>query len=469
MTAFALVAAMVLTACSDSDETAPEPEPSGQSKSPTKDELTLGVWGNTFEVAAFEDTVKRYNDASKGVHITVESWPDRESMNQALAAGERRPDVFMLARGDLLRTIEEKANTPVLELLDERGVDYGDGYSRDALLAFSNDDELQCVPYGISPMVMYYNPKLVDFDRMAARDLPVPTLEEDTWTDTWTYEQFTAAAEFASRPRKGTKGVHVDRSLRALAPFVVSGGGELFDSGEDPTSTDLSSEGSRNALTEAMTVLRDPRVTLSDQQLAKKPALQWFKEGKLGMIAGFRDLTPELRQVSGLAFDVLPMPKIDDDATVGDMTGMCISSKARSIPKAADFLVDLVSDESVREVARQGYLVPANLNVALSEDFLQPEKQPAHAQVFNTSMSDMVLLPLLEDYPKLEEAVRPGLEQLFTTPIADLESITEQIDQESRTVLAPVESGSPSPGEDDSSSESADTEESLSPEPTGSG
>ena len=89
MTAFALVAAMVLTACSDSDETAPEPEPSGQSKSPTKDELTLGVWGNTFEVAAFEDTVKRYNDASKGVHITVESWPDRESMNQALAAGER--------------------------------------------------------------------------------------------------------------------------------------------------------------------------------------------------------------------------------------------------------------------------------------------------------------------------------------------------------------------------------------------
>mgnify|MGYP003338914149 CR=1 FL=1 len=44
----------------------------------------------------------------------------------------------------------EPGQTPEFdELLDERNVDFGDGYSRDAIEGFSADRKLQCMPYAV--------------------------------------------------------------------------------------------------------------------------------------------------------------------------------------------------------------------------------------------------------------------------------------------------------------------------------
>ena len=125
--------------------------------------------------------------------------------------------MFMVSRDDLAWLQDEKLTQPVDSLLDERGVDFGDDYSRDALQAFSADDRLQCMPYGISPMVIFYNKDLVDFDRMEARGLDVPEAEEGGRL-TWTFDQFAAAADFATRPRRGTRGVYVAPTLRGAGP-----------------------------------------------------------------------------------------------------------------------------------------------------------------------------------------------------------------------------------------------------------
>ena len=78
---------------------------------------------------------------------------------------------------------------------------------------------------------------------------------------------------------------------------------------------------------------------------------------------------------------------------------------ARMFPGAADLLVHLISDDVVRPLTRSGYLVPANQQVALSEDFLQPAQEPAHASVFNSAVRSMVLPPFLDDYAALDERV----------------------------------------------------------------
>ena len=61
---------------------------------------------------------------------------------------------------------------------------------------------------------------------------------------------------------------------------------------------------------------------------------------------------------------------------------MCMSGDSGNAPAAADFLVHMTSPVSVRRLASSGHLVPANLEVALSDDFLQPGREPLHAQVF---------------------------------------------------------------------------------------
>nr|WP_281385944.1 extracellular solute-binding protein [Nocardioides luti] len=429
---------MTLAGCTSDD--APTPTPSGSPVAkPTK--LSFGVYGPDDEITAFQSVADNYNSLHDESKVSLESFPDHDGLLKAVESGDV-PDVFMVSRRDLAVVQEAGLIQPVDELLDERGVDFGDGYARDALEAFSADNRLQCMPYGLSPMVIYYNKGLLDFDKMRARGLDAPDNTDGDFR--WSFEQFEVAAKVATRPRKGTRGVYVDPTLRGLAPFIYSGSGQLFDDEEQPTSLAFSDEDTQTALETALPLLRDPTLTLTEKQLAKASPLEWFERGKLGMIEGFRSLVPELRQVQGLEFDVMPMPILDSSATVGDISGLCLSADAASTPEAADFLFHAVSTPSVQKVTRTGYLAPANLEVALSDDFRQPGRLPDQATVFTTSVRSMVIPPLLDNWSELEAAVAPTLEELLTIPVIDdLTALTEEIDAESRTVLDP-ESASPS-------------------------
>ena len=441
--ALVLTLALAAAACDGSGGGGPEPTPT--SSAPVKQKkLSFGIWGNTEEIAAYEAMITEFSALSAESDFEVRAYPDRDALVADLRAGGKAPDVFLASRADLAWLIQGEHTVPVDELLDERGVAFGDRYSRNALEAFSTDRRLQCMPYGVSPMVLYVNKDLVDFERMEARGLEVPPEDRSRFT----FEQFQAAAAFASRKRRGTKGVAIEPSLRSVAPFVYSGGGDLFDEASDPTSLAFSDDAARDALERTLTVLRDPTLTLSAEQLARRTPLEWFKRGRVGMVEGFRTLVPELRQVRGLDFDVLPMPTLDTPATIGDITGLCISAEAASIPEAADFVVHALSTEAVRGVTRAGYLVPANQEVALTEDFLQPGRQPEHASVFTAGVSEMRVPPLLDVWDELESAVDPVLEEMFeVTVLEDLEPYTTRVDEASQLVLDPDGDGVGEQGE----------------------
>ena len=111
------------------------------------------------------------------------------------------PDVFLVSRRDLRWFVENGLTAPVDTLLDERGVDFGDVYSRDALEAFSSDNRLQCMPYGVAPQVVFYNENMVDFNRMEIRGFDVPADHRR-----WSWDQFVTAAKFAARPFREHQG-----------------------------------------------------------------------------------------------------------------------------------------------------------------------------------------------------------------------------------------------------------------------
>ena len=339
-------------------------------------------------------------------------------------------------------------------LLDERGVDFGDRFSRDAVDAFAMDDELQCMAYSVSPMVVYYNTDLVDFDKMERRGLDVPSVTDEGKRERWTLAEFEAAARFASR-RGDPRGVWIDPTLQGLAPFIYSGDGQVFDDDQEPTSLAFSDDNTREALSQTLFILRDSSLTPTNAQLARATPVQLFKRGELAMVAGFRNLVPEMREADDLDFDVLPMPTIDTRATVGDISGLCISADSEVINDAADFIAYAVSDAAIATVASTGYIVPANTSVAASPEFLAPDDEPASSEVFNQSIRYMVVPPFIDQREELVEAVTPLLEQLVTAPgPLDLEATTEEIDQTSQEILAPEETESPEPTEDPSESPS---------------
>jgi multiple sugar transport system substrate-binding protein len=450
------VVALSTAACTSGAEPAPRPTKSpgqGQGGDQKPRQVTFGAFGSDEEVAAFQDVVDAFNATSTTRVVTLKSWPDHESALADVLAGNG-PDVFLTSRIDLGELVTAQALQPVSLLLDERGVDFGDRFSRDAVDAFAMDDELQCMAYSISPMVVYYNTDLVDFDKMERRGLDVPTADDNGVRDRWTLDQFAAAAQFASR-RGDRRGVWIDPTLQGLAPFIYSGDGKVFDDDREPTSLAFSDDSTREALDQTLAILRDPTITPTNAQLARATPVQLFKRGELAMIAGFRNLVPQLRDADGLDFDVLPMPTIDTRATVGDINGLCLSAGSEVENDAADFIAYAVSDAAISTVASTGYIVPANTQVAASPEFLAPELEPANAEVFNTSIRYMEVPPFIDQRQELVEAVTPLLERLVTAPgVLDLDLVTEQIDQASQVVLAPEETESPSESPTESPSES---------------
>ncbi|KRB78015.1 hypothetical protein ASE01_07545 [Nocardioides sp. Root190] len=449
-----LIGMVVLANASSEEKKADPPGPT----TPTMTELDFAVWGTKDEIAAYRGVVDDYNATSEDTTVTVSSWPTAAAMNADVASGKAKPDLYLLPRSDLAETMAAKRNRPLLDLVTAREIPIGDDFAREAVSAFSVDDDLQCLPYTVSPMVIYYNTELVDFEAMDAEGLPTPKADHTGWN----FAEFRAAAEFASRPRPNTRGVHIDPTLRGLAPFIYSGGGQVFNEDHDPTSLALGEDSSTDALRQTLELLRDPRLTLTTKQLAQRSAVDWFKRGRLAMIAGFRGLTPELRGVEGLDFDVMPMPSLGSNQTVGDFNGICLSpGRPTRADASANFLSYLVSDEAVGRLAETGYIQPAKLTVALTEDFMQPDLAPAHAAVFTNAVRAIVLAPLMTTGDELAALVAPDIEALLLTApdLTDLQDALRAIDEKSRSLLDPDYEPSESP----SGSESATSDPSGSP------
>ena len=207
-----LVTGASVAGCTDDDDPGPVEPTSGPT---TKVNLRFGVWGTEPEIQAYQDVIDAYNAETDEAAVRIKPYANHDELAAALDGGEV-PDVFLVSRGDLAELREKKLNRPIGDLLDERNVDFGDGYSRPALEAFASDRDLQCMPYGISPMVIYYNKELVDFTAMAERELDVPNIDDEDLAKkpTWSIEQFQIAAEYASRPRREIAGFYVAPTLR---------------------------------------------------------------------------------------------------------------------------------------------------------------------------------------------------------------------------------------------------------------
>ena len=412
---------------------------SGSTTGPTQlpdQTLTFGVVGSSDEVDAYRQMASLFAPLNRQVTVRVTAWPTDTAMMADLRRGVPAPDVFLAPRRDLSWLNQHEVIQPIDQLLDDRGVDFGDDYPRSTLTAFGVDNRLDCLPYDVQPSVIYYNKRLVKLGQVSD-DPPVAG-------EGWSLDQFAETARWAVTRRPNVAGAYVDPSLGGLAPFVLSGGGRMFDDASPPTSLTLSEDASQQALVRTVRVMHGPGISLTPDELAQRTPLEWFEHGRLALLQGSRDLVPALRSRLGLEFDVMPMPELGKPATAGSITGLCISTDASDSGTAADFVVYASSPDAHGYVASQGYLQPANQTLALSEDFQQPGRLPKHAAVFTFSVKSMQFPPLVQQWDELDAATTPVLSEMMHGRPVQVPSRTREVDQTSRRVLRVEPSEDPS-------------------------
>lgn len=454
--AVAAMALAGLAGCSEDPVAAPKPTPTG----PTV--LTFAVYGPAPVVAAYTRIAADFTAAHPDIVVNVRPYANhaeaKAALDEQLASGNP-PDASLTALEDLETLVDNKSIQRIDELLGEREVDFGDGFQRDALEAFSSDNALQCMPVDISPLVVYYNTALVD---LAA--LTEPGDKPMTAESGWNLETFTQAAQNASGGRN--RGVYIAADLHEVAPFIWSGGGHVTDDLEDPKSLAFAASSTQSALEELLEVVRNPQITFNAQQLKRRSALDRFKAGTLAMMLGYRSLTPELRAQQGLAFDVMPLPKIGSKATSGDSKGLCLSASTEHPEETADFLAHVVSAEPMTELAETGYVVPTNLAVANSDSFLQPTAAPVSSHIFVNGVRNIWTFPSTETWPSVMARAATLLHGLFYDPVIDpLDERLRAIDAASVPLFTPLPTATPTPTDGGSTTPTPSPGATLSQEP----
>jgi multiple sugar transport system substrate-binding protein len=438
-TAAAIVIAALVSGCASTTDEAPKADKSSSPATPSQ--LNFAVYGAKPVIAAYARIAAAYNVDHPKTRVVVKGYATHAEAKAALrkqVAEGRTPDLFLADHDDLTELMDDKVVQPVDNLLGEREVDFGDGYARTGLEAFSADAALQCMPADVSPLVVYYNPSLIDLSTV-----PEPGHNPVDQKDGWSLDEFGRAALQARGP--GSRGLYVQPGLEQIAPFVWSGGGEVVDDYDEPTTLTLSEGASADALEKLLELVRDPALTFNETALARKSALQRFEAGKLGMLLGYRDLTPRLRERKGLTFDVMPLPRLSGAATIARMSGLCISAKSEHVDQAADLLTDVISDAGASDLASTGYVMPANLDVVNDDAFLQKGEQPLNAQVFGREVRSTRLLPSSPRWPVVSRNAARELNQLFYQPvILSLQDRLDAMDETSKYLFNPSKVPSPS-------------------------
>jgi multiple sugar transport system substrate-binding protein len=409
--------------------------------------LRFAVYGDRV-LASYRRIAEAYTRAHPNVTVRVQSAPDavtaEDRLERGFAAGSA-PDLFLADQTTLPSLVAAQQVQPVDELLEQRGVQFGDNYERLGLEAFSSNSALQCMPNDVSPYVVFYNKRLLTPHKLVVPGENPPTVETG-----WRWDQFAAAAREMSRG--GVKGVYLAPRLTTLAPLIRSAGKDILDDPRAPTTLTLADGGSRSAIEQILAVARDPRLTFSAQQLARHDAVSRFENGQLGMMIGTRALVPRLRERPSLHFDVFPLPSLGRSRTIAEITGYCISRTSAHVPEAADFLAFASSKKAASMTAESGAVVPANLAALHSDSFMQPGQFPDNTDVFGSSIAQADPLPFTTSWPDVVKQTQPLIDRLFNAPVVDLDTLLPRIDAISAELLArPTPTPTPTPGSASSS------------------
>ena len=261
--ALAAVSLLPLAACTaEAPAGSPSPTPASPTSSASASgpvTLRFAVYGDEQTVATYQQLASAYTDEHPGVTVRLLHSPDQATAAQQLDRQYARgsaPDLFLVDHEQLPALVAEKRVHPVDELLEQRGVLFGDTYQRLGLEGFSANSALQCMPHDVSPQVVFYNKRLLRPRTLATPEEPAPTVE-----DGWTWDQFATAARRMSQGR--VKGVYIAPRLESLIPLVRSAGSDVMDDPRLPTTLTMADDGTRDALEQVLALVRDRRVTPS--------------------------------------------------------------------------------------------------------------------------------------------------------------------------------------------------------------
>lgn len=131
------------------------------------------------------------------------------------------------------------------------------------------------------------------------------------------------------------------------------------------------------------------------------------------MLLSSRKDTPVFREISGLDFDVAPLPAAEQRAGILHSDAYCIARGTEQSEQAWSFIQFATGQAGQTITALGGRTVPSLEKVARSSAFLDPLQPPKHSEVFLEGIDVIRRTPVIPTWPEIEDEAEQILTRAF--------------------------------------------------------
>lgn len=378
--------------------------------------------GEQEEVAVYEAMVTAFEKDHDGIDVRLVPLAEKDDhltkLSTSFAAGNP-PDVFLVNFREYSMFVAQGAVEPFENHLEESGLALSD-YYEEPIEAFTYQGALQCMPQNISNLVVYYN-------RALFKEAGVSRPPGDwSWTD---------FREVAAKLSDGEiDGVGIEPSVIRVAPFVWSNGGDIVDDPAGPSTFTLEEPAAREAVEFVVSLARDGLMP-TEKEVAAQDLETRFVTSKLGMLLSSRVETPAFREVAGLDWDVLPLPRSNEPASILHSDAYCIAAGTDRLADAVEFVSFALGQEGQTITALGGRTVPSLKKVATSGAFLDPTQAPEHAEVWLDQIPFLRTTPVIPTWPEIEDLSQEVFTRAYYEPGYTIDDALRALDQQTSVLF----------------------------------
>lgn len=355
--------------------------------------LKFASWGSKSEIEIIKPILEDFEAKNPDIKVEFIHIPqDYFQKIHILFASNLAPDVLFINNLNL----PIYANAGVLE--DLTPYFETSAFFEKSIYALKFDNKLYAIPRDVSNLVIYYNKDI--FDEM---NITYPKSD-------WDFEVFLNKAKKLTN--KEHFGISFEESSMFYLPYLMSEGGGILSN--DLKTIIIDTPQSQQGLSFYNDLRNKYNVAPKKSQSASATMAQMFLQGKLAMYLSGRWVVPKFRQDAKFNWDIINFPAGTAGSIVPiDASGWAIAKQSKQKESSIKLIKFLSSKENIEKITSSGLIVPARIDVAQSELFLDKNNSPKNSKAFLEVIKTSQKTPVSIDYKQIQDKIDKKLNYLF--------------------------------------------------------
>ncbi len=360
--------------------------------------IQFASWGSESEINILKPIIKDFETENPNIKIDFMHIPQNYFQKiHLLFASNTAPDVIFINN----QYLPIYANAGLLEDLSSE-FDTGVFYEK-SIQALSQNGKIYAIPRDLSNLVIFYNKDL--FKKYGVKE-PFENWDLDDLLD--------ISKEITHLPN--VFGISFDEFPLFYLPYMTTcGGWSKYDTENYFNKEVLHNETNAKGLNFYANLRKKYHLAPTKSETASATMSQMFLQERIAMQISGRWMVRKYRQEAKFEWDVIQFPactKGKNSVVPLDTSGWAVSKSSKNKAEAIKLVKYLASQESIEKFTKSGLIVPARIDVAQSDVFLD-NLPPKNAQYFLKAIQTSVPTPVTINYREILDDLKSKTEYIF--------------------------------------------------------